>query len=132
MTFKFIHLSKPKSLAAQIRDSEQQILSGQLKVSVSAEKLGQKIKQQVTAPGTLLLSVGIGFILGELTKSKIYKPGDIDSRSVNSEISPLRIALSLMASIQTLYSALPMIWILKSFIHPDTSRQTSKEAGPIQ
>jgi hypothetical protein len=129
MTFNFKHLSKPKSLSAQIKDSEQQVLDGQRKVGVRTAKLVQKIKQQMTAPGTLLLSAGIGFILGELTKSKPYRPGDTFIRSGNTEISPLRIALSLMTSIQTLYAALPMIWILKSFIHPDSSRQTSKNAG---
>lgn len=46
-------------------------------VIVRADTLIQKTQQQMTAPASLLLASGIGFVLGELTKSKSSEPQGI-------------------------------------------------------
>jgi hypothetical protein len=116
----------PKSLSAQIKEAEYQVLNRQRKVGVRTAKLVQQIHRRLTDPATLLLSVGIGFIIGELTKSQAAKPGGTtDKRPGSAGISPIKIALNLLTSLQTLYATLPMVWILKTFLQPDSSVKTS-------
>lgn len=62
--------SASKSLTAQIRDAELQVLEHQRIVSICTDALIQKARQQMIAPANLLLAGGIGFILSELTKNK--------------------------------------------------------------
>ncbi|MBK9662333.1 MAG: hypothetical protein IPO71_04260 [Nitrosomonas sp.] len=69
-----LHGSELKSLAAEIKDAELQVLECQRMVIVRADTLMQKTQQQMTAPASLLLAGGIGFVIGELTKSKSFKP----------------------------------------------------------
>jgi hypothetical protein len=122
-------VNKPKSLAAQIRNAERQVLKRQQEAGVRASTLIQKIHQQMTAPATLLLAGGIGFIIGELTtrqtlnsRGNAYKPG-------MAETTPLRTALNLITLVRTLYMALPIAWIMKLFNQPGASSgcQTPKQ-----
>ncbi len=125
-----LNRSKPKSLTAQIRDAERQVLNHQRRVSVSAATLVRKIHQQMTAPATLLLAGGIGFIIGELTKRQPPKsPGTADKPRA-AETSPLTTALNLIASIRTLYMALPIAWMMKSFHHRDAVRSSARTVNP--
>jgi hypothetical protein len=119
--------SKAKSLTAQIRDAEHQVLNRQRGVTTRAGTLARHIRQQLTAPASLLLASGIGFILAELTKCQNRKSSsDTGEKNLPAETSPLRIALNLLASVRTLYTALPLAWMLKSFYRPSASGQTPK------
>jgi len=115
----------PKSLTAQINAAERQVLNRQQEVGIRTTTLVRKIHQQMTAPATLLLAGGIGFIIGELTKRQTSKkrPGTVDKPQA-TESSPLRIALNLITSARTLYTALPLVWMMKSYRQPDASGQT--------
>ena len=113
---------KPKSLNAQIKEIERQILNRQREVDVRTAILVEKIQQQIpqqiiVTPANLLLAGSIGFILGELTKC--YS-------SANSEAartSPLKIALNLITSAQNLYAALPLVWLITSrYQHPNPGK----------
>lgn len=115
----------PKSLTAQINAAERQVLNRQQEVGIRTTTLVRKIHQQMTAPATLLLAGGIGFIIGELTKRQTSKkrPGTVDKPQA-AENSPLRIALNLITSARTLYTALPLVWMMKSYRQPGASGQT--------
>lgn len=96
---------KSKSLTAQIRDAELRVLNGQRGISVHAATLVSNIHQQMTAPASLLLAGGIGFILGECTKRQTPSNCGIADTPHAAEVAPLRTALSLMTSVYTLYTA---------------------------
>jgi hypothetical protein len=100
--------SKPISLTAQIRDAEREILNHQQRVDALTATLIPKIHQQMTAPGTLLLAGGIGFILGEFTKRQTPKYGGADDKPRTAETTPWRTAMNLITTAKTLYSALPL------------------------
>ncbi|MDP1771018.1 MAG: hypothetical protein Q8L15_01945 [Methylobacter sp.] len=108
-----------KSLTAQINAAERQVSNRQQEVGIRTDILVRKIHQQMTAPATLLLVTGIGFIIGELTKCQTSKkrPGTVDKPQA-TENSPLRIALNLITSARTLYTALPLVWMVKSYFQP--------------
>ena len=65
--------NKSKSLRTQIRNVERELLNRQRRTGVRTATLVRKIQQQMTAPATLLLAGGIGFILGELTQCQTAK-----------------------------------------------------------
>jgi hypothetical protein len=115
--------SNLKSLTAQIKDAERELLNRQRRVDVRTATLVRKIHQQMTAPATFLLAGGTGFILGELTKRQTAKSRGAADKPHTSETTPLRTALNLMTSIQTLYTALPLAWMIKSFHQPGPSGQ---------
>jgi hypothetical protein len=119
--------SKPKSLTAQIRDAERQVLKRQRGVGVRAATLIRKIHQQMTAPTTLLMAGGIGFIIGELTTRQTPNSRGTADKPRTAETTPLRIALNLMTSVHTLYTALPIAWIIKSFHQPGASGRQAPE-----
>lgn len=123
----FSSVSKSKSLTAQIRAAEQQILIRQQRVGVRTATLIKKIHQEITAPSTLLLTAGVGFIFGELTKRQITNIHDTANKGNTTETSPLRSALNLLTSIHTIYTALPITWMLKSFKKPRRSSRQVPE-----
>lgn len=115
----------PRSLTAQIKDAEWQVLNCQRRVEVRSTLLARKIQHQLAAPGTVMLAVGIGFIFGEMTKERAQNPklcGTI-KKSGTVEASPLSGALSLITSIYTLYTALPIAWLINVFYKQDTGRK---------
>jgi hypothetical protein len=118
-----LNRSKPRSLTVQIKDAERQVLIRQRRVDVRAATLVKTIHQQLTAPATLLLAGGFGFIIGELTKRQASNRPDIAGQPRAAETSPLRTALNLMTSVHTLYTALPIAWMIKSFHQPGASGQ---------
>ena len=111
-------VSKSRSLTAQIRAVEQQIVIRQQEVGVRTATLIKKIHQEITAPSTLLLAGGTGFIIGELTNRQTTNLRDTANKQNATETSPLRTALNLLTSVHTLYTALPIAWIIKSFQKP--------------
>jgi hypothetical protein len=118
--------SKANSSASQIRDAERQVLSRQRKLDIRTDALVRNVHLQMTAPATLLLAGGAGLMLGELTKRQPSKFGGIGDKKADAETSPLKVAINLMTSIQTLYTALPMVWMMKAFYQPGASGQPFK------
>ena len=104
-----LHGSELKSLAAEIKDAELQVLECQRMVIVRADTLMQKTQQQMTAPASLLLAGGIGFVIGELTKSKSFElHGTIEEPRVaeTTDITQtLMRALNQLATINALYTS---------------------------
>ena len=120
-------VSKSRSLTAQIREAEQKIVIRQQGVGVCTATLIKKIHQEITAPSTLLLAGGIGFIIGELTKRQTSKNRGAAGKQRTTGTSPLRTALNLMTTVHTLYTALPIAWKIKFFHqYGSSSRQASK------
>ncbi len=113
----FANVRKSNSLTAKIRDAEQQLVIRQRGVSVRTGALIKNIHRQMTAPSTLLMTVGIGFILGELTKPRLSGNHGVSSKQHTNGSSPLRSALNLVTSMHTLYMALPVAWKVRIF-HP--------------
>jgi hypothetical protein len=127
MKARILNRSKSKSLTAKIKDTEQQLLKRQAVAGDRAATLIRKIHQQMTAPSTLLLAGGIGFIIGELTKRQTTNNTDTVNKQRTTEISPLRTALNLLTSLHTLYTALPIAWMIKSFHQSRTSSRQVQE-----
>jgi len=129
---------KSTSLAAQIRDTEQKILIRHRGVGVSATSLIKKIHQEMTAPSTLLLAGGIGFIIGELTKRQTTKSPDATNKQSSVQISPVKTALNLITLMHSLYIALPVSWKSKLFHQlcasgrqaPERQNQPTSAANP--
>lgn len=105
----------PTSLSAQIKDAEQRVLNRNQKISVGTTALVKKVQQQMIAPRSFIFAAGIGFLLGEITKREPSKIRSINDKPGTAQVSPLRTALSLVTSIQTLYTALPIAWMIKTF-----------------
>jgi hypothetical protein len=81
----------------------------------------------------LLLAGGIGFIIGELTKRQTTNNRDTTNKQLTAETTPLRTALNLFTSVHTLYTALPIAWIIKSFHQPGSSgrQATERQSRPV-
>lgn len=109
-----INQNKFKFLADQIKDIEWRLLNHQRIIDFRAHILVRKIYQQITEPSSLLLAGGIGFIIGDLTKRRIAKVPAATDKAAGSKVSPLTVALNLLTSVRTLYTALPVAWIMKS------------------
>ncbi len=107
--------NKPRSLRTQIKAVERELLNRQQRTGVRTATLVRKIQQQMTAPATLLLAGGIGFILGEFTQRQTAKSRGAADKLRTSETTPLRTALNLITSIHALYTALPLAWMMRSF-----------------
>jgi len=105
-----------KLLADEIKDAEWQVIKRQQLIDYRTHALARKIYQQLTEPGSLLLASGIGFIIGELTKRQPAKARGtaVKERRRSAETSPLKAAVNLFTSMQTLYTALPLAWLMKS------------------
>ena len=127
----FLNRPQTKSLASRIMFLEQQVLHRQQAVHVRGATLSRRIRQQLSAPATLLWAGGIGFVFGELTKRQALKSSDTADQSRMVEISPLNAALNLITKARTLYMALPIAWILKAAKQPKESsgRQYRRVVG---
>jgi hypothetical protein len=113
----FANQHRSRTLNAQIRDAERQLLKDQIKVSVRSTILVNNIQQQITAPASLLLAAGFGFIIGELTwKRKTPKNvGSTDKSRRSVENTPFMTAFNLLISAHALYKTLPQAWLKKQF-----------------
>jgi hypothetical protein len=115
MAHYLVRRSKSKFLAAQIREAERHVLIRHDRIAVCTTALVDHLHQEMTAPTTLWLAGGFGFILGELTRRQTKKLPDTTSKPRRAQTSPVITALKLLTSIQTLYTALPVAWILRTF-----------------
>lgn len=118
------HYFKPAtSINTQIKDTEQQILNHQRAIDSRTDALAGKIPQQIVVkPANLLLAASIGFIVGELTKKHA---GTADNPQA-AETSPLDVALSLVGSARTLYAALPLALMIKSYYQTNAPEQNTR------
>jgi hypothetical protein len=123
--------SKSKFLAAQIRDAERQILMRHDKIDAYTTVLVDHLHQQMTAPTTLWLAGGFGFILGELTRRQTKKIAGTASKPPRAPTSPVITALKLLTSIQTLYTALPIAWVLRIFHKSRTVPPSDRQSAPL-
>lgn len=94
--------TKFKSLADQIIDAELQILERQRIVITCTDSLIQKTQQQMTVPSNLLLAGGIGFVLGELTKSKSFESESHSSTDKPRSVETANITTILMSALNHL------------------------------
>jgi hypothetical protein len=113
----FLRRRKAKSLNAQIKAMERQIVYRQHLIHRHGDSLAKKLRQQLAAPTTFLLAGGVGFIFGELTRCQsIQSSGSTSDQSKTAEPSPLINALNLITTARTLYMALPIAWMMKSSV----------------
>ncbi|MCD2451630.1 hypothetical protein GO003_014640 [Methylicorpusculum oleiharenae] len=110
----FLKRQKAKSLAAEIKAMERQILLRQHVIHMRGDCLVKKLRQQLSEPTTFLLAGGIGFVFGELTKCQSIQSSGTSDQSKTAEPSPLINALNLFTTARTLYMALPIAWMMKS------------------
>ncbi len=129
----FSSRSKRKSLAAKIKDAERQVFNRRQGISVRTAMLVRQIHRQMTAPASLLLAGGIGFITGELTRHHPPKAQAITAGTPRTaKATPLRAALNLIGTAQTLYTAvLPLLGMAKSFQQRAAQSAPPQERRPI-
>jgi hypothetical protein len=109
------------SLNAQIKATERIILNRHRVIDKRATMLTQKLYQQMTTPAALLLAVGIGFVVGELSKSRST------SNKPHATQTSLRTLLNLITSARTVYATLPIAWLMKSRYKMNVSGQTPEQ-----
>ena len=119
--------NKAQVLTDQIKNAEWLVLTRQQVIDFRTSVLVRKLCRQMTEPSSLLLAGGIGFIMGEITKRQPAKARGAAAKVGSSEISPLKVALNLLTSVRTLYTALPIAWIMKSRYKPGASAPTSQQ-----
>lgn len=127
MTIHARNRINPTSLSAQIKDAEQHVLNRKQRISVGTAKLVRKMQQQMIAPTSFIFAAGIGFLLGEITKREPSKTHATTNQLHTVETSPLKTALSLVTSIQTLYTALPIAWMINTINRRGTSDQAPEQ-----
>ncbi len=99
------HNKHGPSLNAQIEDAEQQLIQRRQSISVDSNQLINDIRQQMTAPGSLLLACSVGFVSGELSRCPTTI-SETASRTLLLQAQDIKTALSLIISSYTLYKAL--------------------------
>lgn len=121
---------KSTLLANQIRDAERRVSNRQRSVGVHAATLARQVRQQMTAPASLLLAGGVGFILGELTRCQAPAQGGT-AQPHAAAATPVRTTLTLITTAHTLYMALPLAWRTKVFsgTHGNVEQSSSAESG---
>lgn len=117
------HHKQQLSLCGQIRAAELRVSNRQRQIGMVTATLTKKIGQQLSTPANLLLAGGIGFILGELTKQPSTKDKKCNNLPKN-KATPFKIALNLISSIRTVYSALPLVLIMTSAYKKNTAKPT--------
>ena len=108
-----INRRNSQSLKTQIKNAEQQIYKRRRSVSIRSSTLIRHIQLSITRPGALLLMSGIGFIIAELSKNPSPKPAG--SSQARPHTTPLMKAMNLVGLMRSLFSALSLVWLLKSY-----------------
>ena len=109
MTAYFWQARNP-SLNAQIETAQSAITYHQHQLGLRSQHLAASAQHQLTHPATLLCAVSVGFIGGELSYCKTTSAVH---NHVVSDLprSSLRIALQLITTAYTFYTALPVVWL---------------------
>jgi hypothetical protein len=121
------------TLAAQIEETERQLVQRQQYVQIHADTFIRNLRREMASPTTLLLASELGFIVGELTKRPSKKERqtaqkDIAGISHADDISPLKEALDIGSLVTTLYQALPLALIMDTF-HPQEAPKAGSSAA---
>lgn len=128
-----VNQNQSKPLEDEIKAAEWQVLTRQQVIDRRTTILVRKIYQEMTDPASLLLAGGIGFVISEVTKRRPVKVRDTaDKVRVTEAASPLKVGMNLLTSARTLYTALPLAWIMKSRYRPRGPAQTSsRKVHPV-
>lgn len=123
-----------KPLAVQIQETERRLQNRRQGIARDSALLAQNLRRQMSAPVTLLFAAGLGFLLGEITKPQPHKLRDAAGKPRVVEASPLAVALNLVTSIRSLYTALPVVWMMKTFSQRPSSAKapSAPQAGNTQ
>jgi hypothetical protein len=104
---------KSTSLNYQIKHTERQLQNRQQRVDTASQTLTNSIHRQMTAPASLWLAGGSGFIISELTNSQTAATSASASKDVETPL------MTLINFISLLRTALPLVWMFKSFYLAD-------------
>ncbi len=104
---------KSTSLNSQIKHAERQLQNRQQRVDTASLTLTNSIHRQMTAPASLWLAGGSGFIISELTNSQTAATSASASTDVETPL------MTLINFISLLRTALPLVWMFKSFYLAD-------------
>ena len=104
---------KSTSLNSQIKHAERQLQNRQQRVDTASQTLTNSIHRQMTAPASLWLAGGSGFIISELTNSQTAATSASASKDVETPL------MTLINFISLLRTALPLVWMFKSFYLAD-------------
>jgi hypothetical protein len=127
MTFFPSRHKQQPTLSVQIRAAERRISSRQRQIGMDTATITQKIGRQLSAPPNLLLAGGIGFIIGELTKQSPTTDGNGKDGPAN-KTTPFKRALNLFSSLQTLYTALPLVLMMASAYETKTAKPIPEQS----
>lgn len=108
MTAYFWQARNP-SLNAQIETALAAITHHQHQLTSRSQHLADTAQQQLTHPATLLCALSIGFIGGELRYCKTTSAAH--KHATPNQRTPLTIALQLITTAYTFYTALPITWL---------------------
>jgi hypothetical protein len=97
------------SLNTQIKHAERQLHLRQRRLDAAAAKLLNSFHRQITSAASLWLAGGSGFIIGELTHTQSSKA---NGSTPAKKTTPL---MTLMNFVSLLHTALPLLWMIRSF-----------------
>jgi hypothetical protein len=126
MTAYFWQARNPP-LNAQIETALAAITCRQQQLALSSQQLLDTAHQQLTHPATLVCAVSVGFIGGELCYCKA-------TSAVHNHVVPdpprssLRIALQLITTAYTFYTALPVVWLRQHYSPPRSTAMADAAA----
>jgi hypothetical protein len=115
-----------QSLSQQIKAAERDVLHQQRRVTVSTDHLVQCIHRQLTAPASLLMAGGVGFIMGELTRRQTTRTSSAGDQPQATGITRWQTALNLAGSVRALYTALPVAWLVRIYRQARSTNQATK------
>ena len=117
MTTKHPYRCKLKSLNAEIFAAERRLALRRTHVTECNSRFLRHLHQRMTAPLTLLLAGGTGFMFAELTKRRTLVTRRKNQASLVTETTGLSSALHYITLIYDLYTVLPLILLIKSWIN---------------
>jgi hypothetical protein len=117
------------SLNAQIKAAERQVSIRQQQVGVRAARLARQLDRDISAPSSLLLAAGIGFVSGELTRRQA-PPAQSANPPPAPQPSVLQTTLNLFASAYHLYAALPVAWTTQFWLQVRNVSASATEQPP--
>jgi len=119
--------SKPAPLTAQVTQAERRLLYRRRMVGFRASRLQSDLRKQLTAPGTLLVAVGVGFAIGHLQKR--HNPAaDRDDGSSHNKL--LGLAFKVLSWAPVLFRPPPAA-AMESSSPSAWSSQLPEAAGPL-
>ncbi|MDD5580425.1 MAG: hypothetical protein PHY16_14240 [Methylobacter sp.] len=128
-------LQKPsefRSLSAHIRYTEQRLDEREQVLRLHTSALANKLRGEIRQPSTLLFGAGIGFIIGELTRSQQVQPKADKPKAAANTPTSLEQMLNFATLAQTVSTAWPLL--LSSILSPtsQTTKATESEPDPYR